>query len=57
MINIIVKTKQREYTFNDVGGWKVDELFLLVESKNGEKRFIKTDDIEDFLVTEEKEEK
>ena len=57
MINIIVKTKQREYTFNDVGGWQVDELFLLVESKNGEKRFIKTDDIEDFLVTEEKEEK
>ena len=55
MININVKTKQREYTFNDVKGWEVDGLFLLVESKNGEKRFIKTDDIENFLVTETEE--
>ena len=37
MININVKTKQREYTFNDVKGWEVDGLFLLVESKNGDR--------------------
>lgn len=52
MIDIVVKTKQREYTFNDAKSWIVDALFLTVESKKNEKRFIKTDDIEDFLVTE-----
>ena len=52
MMNISVKTTQREYEFKDVKSWIVDRLFLTVESKNGEKRFIKTDDIEDFIVEE-----
>lgn len=52
MIDIKVKTKQREYDFQDVKSWIVDGLFLTVESQNGDKRFIKTDDIEDILVTE-----
>ena len=52
MMNISVKTTQREYEFKDVKSWIVDGLFLTVESKNGEKRFIKTDDIEDFIVEE-----
>lgn len=52
MIDIKVKTKQREYDFQDVKSWIVDGLFMTVESQNGDKRFIKTDDIEDFLVTE-----
>lgn len=54
-MNITVNTKIRSYEFSDVKSWSVDELFLLVESKNGEKRFIKTDDIVDFLVTETEE--
>ena len=52
MINIKVKTKQREYTFEDVKSWSVDGLFLLVQIETGVKRFIKTDDIEDFLISE-----
>jgi len=50
MIDIKVKTKQREYEFLDAKSWIVDGLFLTVESQNGEKRFIKTDDIEDISV-------
>lgn len=50
MIDIKVKTKQREYEFHDAKAWIVDGLFLTVEAKNGDKRFIKTDDIEDILV-------
>jgi hypothetical protein len=50
LIDIKVKTKQREYDFQDVKSWIVDGLFLTVEAKNGDKRFIKTDDIEDILV-------
>lgn len=52
LINIKVKTKQREYTFEDVKSWSVDGLFLLVQIETGVKRFIKTDDIEDFLISE-----
>ena len=43
MMNISVKTKQREYEFKDVKSWIVDGLFLTVETQNGYKRFIKTD--------------
>lgn len=51
-MNIKVKTKTGSYEFSNVKSWSVDGLFLLVQSETGEKRFIKTDDIEDFLVTE-----
>lgn len=54
-MNIKVYAKTRSYEFLDVKSWSVDELFLLVESKNGEKRFIKTENIDDFLVTETEE--
>ena len=54
-MDIKVNTKTRSYEFLDAKSWSVDELFLLVESKNGEKRFIKTENIDDFLVTETKE--
>ena len=50
MIDVKVKTKQREYEFHDAKSWIVDGLFLTVESQKGDKRFIKTDDIEDILV-------
>lgn len=49
-MNITVYAKTRTYEFLDAKSWSIDELFLLVESKDGEKRFIKTDDIEDFIV-------
>lgn len=57
-MDIKVNTITREYEFLDAKSWSVDELFLLVESKKGEKRFIKTENIVDFLVkeTEESEE-
>lgn len=55
MIDIKVKTKQREYEFIDAKSWIVDGLFLTVESQNGDKRFIKTDDIEDIFVKDVKE--
>ena len=55
MIDIKVKTKQREYEFLDAKSWIVDGLFLTVESQNGDKLFIKTDDIEDILVKDVKE--
>lgn len=54
-MNITVNTKIRSYEFLDVKSWSVNGLFLLVESKNGEKRFIKTENIDDFLVTETEE--
>lgn len=55
MIDVKVKTKQREYEFLDAKSWIVDGLFLTVENQNGDKRFIKTDDIEDILVKDVKE--
>lgn len=54
-MDIKVYTKTRSYEFLDAKSWSVDELFLVVESKKGEKRFIKTENIDDFWVTETEE--
>lgn len=54
-MNIRVNAKTRSYKFLGAKSWSVVGLFLLVESKKGEKRFIKTEDIVDFLVTETEE--